>query len=88
MVLYGTKNGSSVASLWRTFWSTFIFKSVWHSVAHMAIAHNSFFISSFVFGSLYFSQISACPKSDIDKVSQKRLHLYECIIGTAIASVN
>ncbi len=74
MVLCGTKNGSSIASLWRTFWSTFI-ASVWHSVAHMAIAHNSFFISSFVFGSLYFSQISACSKSDIDKVAQKRLHL-------------
>ncbi len=28
MILCGTKNGSSMASLWRTFWSTFIFKSV------------------------------------------------------------
>ncbi len=28
MVLCGTKNGSSMASLWRTFWSNFIFKSV------------------------------------------------------------
>ncbi len=28
MVLCGTKNSSSMASLWRTFWSTFIFKSV------------------------------------------------------------
>ncbi len=28
LVLYGTKNASSMASLWRTFWSTFIFKSV------------------------------------------------------------
>ncbi len=31
MVLCGTKNGSSMASLWRTFWSTLIFKSVFHS---------------------------------------------------------
>ncbi len=29
MVLCGTKNGSSMASLWRTFLSTFIFKSVY-----------------------------------------------------------
>ncbi len=28
MVLCGTKNGSSMASLWRTFWSASIFKSV------------------------------------------------------------
>ncbi len=28
MILCGTKNGSSMASLWRTFWSTFIFRSV------------------------------------------------------------
>ncbi len=28
MVLCETKNGSSMASLWRTFWNTFIFESV------------------------------------------------------------
>ncbi len=29
MILCGTKNGSSMTSLWRNFWSTFIFKSVY-----------------------------------------------------------
>ncbi len=41
---------------------------IWHT-AHMAIAPITvhFFISYFVFGSLYFSQISARSKSDTDK---------------------
>jgi len=38
----------------------------WHSAAHKAIAPSAYFI--FVFESLYFSQISACSKSDTDKL--------------------
>ncbi len=41
------------------------------STAHMAIAHNSFVMSSFDFGLLYFSQISDRSKSDIDKYHSK-----------------
>ncbi len=41
---------------------------IWHSTAHMTIAPvTAYFISSLVFGSLYFSQIPARSKSDTDK---------------------
>ncbi len=39
----------------------------------------AFFISSLVFGSLYFSQIPARSKSDTDKDCRDYIHMNECI---------